>query len=109
MVKTNHKGGGGSSTKSLTKVSDVSKLQIVGSALATPADLGLEGFAVSWVEVMNKGLERCMSSCSTTRRKLSERVNGQVKRLFKSDYHLLRVAGLSREQALKICIEKYVA
>jgi hypothetical protein len=44
---------------------------------------------------------------TTNHKRLSQRFGGQIKRLFKSDYHLLRVAGLTRQQAMTICISRY--
>lgn len=35
-------------------------------------------------------------------------LNGQLKRLFVADYHLARLAGLTRSQAFKICRKRYV-
>ncbi|MBX7143971.1 MAG: hypothetical protein K1X79_05930 [Oligoflexia bacterium] len=42
------------------------------------------------------------------KQKTSSLMNGQVKRLFISDFHLARLAGLTRSQAFKICWRKYV-
>jgi len=43
------------------------------------------------------------SSASRIRRSL----NNSLKRLFVTDYHVLRNAGLTRVQAFKICKERY--
>lgn len=35
-------------------------------------------------------------------------LNGQLRRLFIADYHLARLAGLTRSQAFRICRKRYV-
>jgi hypothetical protein len=40
--------------------------------------------------------------------RISSQVSGPVKQLIKTDYHALRNAGLTRHQALSICIRRYL-
>lgn len=41
------------------------------------------------------------------KRRTRDALNGQLKRLFVADYHLARIAGLTRSQAFKICRMRY--
>ncbi|MBX7136414.1 MAG: hypothetical protein K1X83_00420 [Oligoflexia bacterium] len=46
---------------------------------------------------------------SSKPKRLSERVQGHLKTLFITDYHLLRTAGAPRQKAIALCLGKYAA